>query len=276
MPTISAIIGIHNEDQLLRDCLESLTPIDEIILLHDGPCTDKSLTIAQEYTSNIIIASERKGSSEFHVPTLVKQARGDWILKIDADERLSPELQQQLKTLAQDDTVDVYDFLWPYIDAQGNRMLPRLTKRKRVMFRKSTYYKIGLPHEGNGTYGRVRKAPYAINHILPELDIHDIIRKNKRRGQLFAHAITRDFTNINTYNCSLHDKSLVEVRRIWLHKHWPLLAIIILPTRSFLIDYILKEAYRAGYAGFVDSLQLATFHYYAALYTLKHRHSLPQ
>ncbi len=53
-PTISACLVIHNERVLLRRCLESIKHVvSEIIVVHDGECSDDSLKMAKEYGAKI-------------------------------------------------------------------------------------------------------------------------------------------------------------------------------------------------------------------------------
>jgi glycosyltransferase involved in cell wall biosynthesis len=97
---ISACLIIRNEAGLLERCLESLKKaVDEIIIIHDGECEDESLEIARRFKARVSKRPEQ-GYMEAYLPFALREARGDWILRIDADEYLSPELAGSLRNLA--------------------------------------------------------------------------------------------------------------------------------------------------------------------------------
>lgn len=84
---ISVVIITLNEEQRLEDCLRSVLSISDDIVVIDSGSTDRTVEIAQKYTSKV-----------YHQPWLgdgpqrqfgVGFARHDWILNIDADERLA-------------------------------------------------------------------------------------------------------------------------------------------------------------------------------------------
>jgi len=94
MTKISACIISYNEEKKIEDCLKSLQgEVDEIILF-DSNSTDATVSIAEKYTDKII-----------HQPFLgyieqknfaLEHASHDWVLSLDCDERLSPELQKAI------------------------------------------------------------------------------------------------------------------------------------------------------------------------------------
>lgn len=83
---ISTCIVLRNEEKVIERCLQSVKLISaEIIVVHDGPCTDNSLVIAKKYQAKIF-QEKYIGEAEFHRPLTYTKAQGDWILQIDADE----------------------------------------------------------------------------------------------------------------------------------------------------------------------------------------------
>jgi len=95
---LSVVIITLNEEKKIRDCLESVKWADEIIVA-DSCSQDRTVEIANEYTSKVY-------QHEFLGDGLMKnfgieKAIGDWILVIDADERVTSELQEEIRrTLA--------------------------------------------------------------------------------------------------------------------------------------------------------------------------------
>ena len=105
MPKISACIISFNEEKKLEDCLKSLQPIVDEIIIVDSLSTDDTLKIAQRYTDKIF---NQKFLGHIEQKNLaVSKAGYDWILSLDCDERLTPELQQSI--LAIKDNLDAAD-----------------------------------------------------------------------------------------------------------------------------------------------------------------------
>ena len=76
---ISAIMVVHNEEKVIRRCLESIKAAsDEILIIHDGPCDDKTIEICKEYTKNIFIRP-RKKMAAMQLKYLFKKVKYDWI-----------------------------------------------------------------------------------------------------------------------------------------------------------------------------------------------------
>lgn len=90
---LSVVIITLNEEAKIRDCLESVKWADEIIVA-DSYSQDKTVEIAREYTSKVyqhtLLADLAKNFA-------IEKATGDWILSIDADERITPELRAEIQ-----------------------------------------------------------------------------------------------------------------------------------------------------------------------------------
>ncbi len=109
LPKLSVTIITFNEENNIRDCLENIKWADEIIVV-DSFSTDKTVEICRQYTDKII---QRKWPGHVDQKQFaLKQATGDWILSLDADERLSKgatlEIQNALGN--KKETVDGYIF----------------------------------------------------------------------------------------------------------------------------------------------------------------------
>ncbi|MEB3344433.1 glycosyltransferase family 2 protein [Aquimarina gracilis] len=90
---VTAIIPCYNEEHNMKEVLESVSFADEIMVV-DSYSTDRSVEIAKKYTDFII-------QREFDYPSTQKnwaipQANNEWILLVDADERVTPELKSEV------------------------------------------------------------------------------------------------------------------------------------------------------------------------------------
>jgi len=91
---LSALVVARNEEGQLADCLAQLAFADEIVVVLDR-CTDRSRDIAAHFTDRIIEGEwEREGPRR---NTGIAACQGAWILEVDADERVTPELAAEIR-----------------------------------------------------------------------------------------------------------------------------------------------------------------------------------
>ncbi len=95
MPTISAIIITKNESANLGDCLDSVRFCDEIVVVDSGS-DDGTVAIAEGKGARVFFHAFEGFGRQFNVA--LSHARGDWVLSVDADERVSAELAEEIKT----------------------------------------------------------------------------------------------------------------------------------------------------------------------------------
>ena len=94
MSKVSACIISFNEEQKIRDCLESLKAVVDEIIVVDSLSTDRTKVIAAEYTDKIY---DQKFLGHIEQKNLaISKASHDWILSLDCDERLSDELKASI------------------------------------------------------------------------------------------------------------------------------------------------------------------------------------
>ena len=93
---LSVVVITKNEATRLRDCLKSVDWAAEIVVVDDDS-TDATVQIAREYTDKVF---ERRMDIEGkHRNWAYDQATQHWILSLDADERVSPELREEITAL---------------------------------------------------------------------------------------------------------------------------------------------------------------------------------
>ncbi|HIJ02229.1 glycosyltransferase [Candidatus Woesearchaeota archaeon] len=164
---LSACIVAWNGEGNIRECLESIKDVaDEIIVVHDGPCKDKTIEICKQYTKKIFIRPYI-GEAEPHRPFSFKKATGDWILWIDQDERLGDDIKKNIRKLIEADDVDAYSFIWPVKYKNKNLSKGFFSKvSKRVLFRKNAINDFrGLPNETLHVRGRTVNTDYRMIHL---------------------------------------------------------------------------------------------------------------
>src|SRR5882762_11573536 len=95
--TLSVVISAFNEEKRIARCLESVEFADEIIFV-DNSSADNTVAIAKKYTKHIF-TRENNFMLNVNKNFGFTKATGDWILCLDADERVTPELAEEIKNV---------------------------------------------------------------------------------------------------------------------------------------------------------------------------------
>lgn len=91
---LSVVVITHNEEKNIGDCLESVKWAGEIVVV-DAYSNDKTVEICKKYTDKVFL-NQWPGYSKQRAFALSKASKS-WILSLDADERVSPELAEEIK-----------------------------------------------------------------------------------------------------------------------------------------------------------------------------------
>lgn len=97
---LSVTIITLNEEKNLRKCLESVAFADEVII-SDSESQDRTLSIAREFTDKVFQEPWQGFARQKNLAQ--EKAQGPWILNIDADERVTPELKEEILSAIQKD-----------------------------------------------------------------------------------------------------------------------------------------------------------------------------
>lgn len=91
---LSVVLVTHNEEDILEECLKSVSFTDEIIVV-DAESNDRTLDIAKKFTDKII-KTTNKPNPNVNMNIGFEAANGDWILLVAPDERVTEELQKEI------------------------------------------------------------------------------------------------------------------------------------------------------------------------------------
>lgn len=100
-PELSALVVAHDEEERLADCLSCLAFADEIVVVLDR-CRDRSREIALHFTDRLIEGGWQREGPRRHAG--IDACRGEWILEVDADERVTPELAAEVRKVIHSST----------------------------------------------------------------------------------------------------------------------------------------------------------------------------
>ncbi len=117
-PRLSALVVAHNEEARIAACLERLAFADEIVVVLDR-CTDRTREIAGSYTDRFLegawtVEGDRRNAG-------IAACRGDWVLEVDADERVTPELAEEVRRLIATTDADWHEI--PVDNYIGDRLV---------------------------------------------------------------------------------------------------------------------------------------------------------
>lgn len=199
---ISVVLATYNEEANIGDCLESVRQLADEIIVVDGSSIDKTREIARSFGAKII---KTTNPPIFHInkQKALEEASGEWILQLDADERVTPELSQEIKEVIEmsDEKPEEYQ-----------KNLPE----KRLFLRHQT-----LLEKRDGFIG-IKEGPYAA-FFLPRLNY--FLGKFLKHGGVYPDGVIRLVKNGKAHfpTKSVHEQIVVDGRVGWLQN--PLLHI---------------------------------------------------
>ena len=94
--TLTVIVPTYNEEHNLRACVESLGFADDVFVV-DSFSTDRTPELARELTAHFV--QHEYVNSATQKNWAIDQAKGDWLMVLDADERVTPELAARIQTI---------------------------------------------------------------------------------------------------------------------------------------------------------------------------------
>lgn len=109
MPSISVVMNTCNEAPLLRECVESVRPIAQEIVVTDMESTDRSAELAAELGCRVVRFPRSPAAEPDARIAAIDAARGPWILVMDPDMRLPQETADRLRQIAERDEADIVD-----------------------------------------------------------------------------------------------------------------------------------------------------------------------
>lgn len=232
-PRLSAILITRDEAADLPDCLASLAFCDEIVVVDSGS-TDTTVAIAEGAGARVTVTSDWPGFGPQKQRAL-DRATGDWVLSIDADERIPADLAAEIRAA---------------IARGGAEVGFRLNRRSSFLGR-------FLLHGGWYPDRILRLARREAARFTPDR-VHERLVVDGAVGDLSADMVHHSYRSI--------DEVLDKGRRYALAsaaerrargKRGGLATALLRATWAFLRHYLLKQGFRDGAHGFVAALAKA-------------------
>ena len=241
---LSVIIIARDEERDLPGCLASIAGLSSDVVVADSGSTDRTPEIARNAGARVVFkAWEGYGLQKQFA---LGEARGPWVLNIDADERVTAELAGEIRAVVAADDKVVIGYLIPFRHFFLGRRLRfgRFSIERHLrLFRKSAAsYKPAQIHEGIAVEGSIRNLRGRIDHYSYE-DLTEYLEKCNRYTSMIAAERYRAGRRFH----------------LWHHLRLP---------AEFVIRYVLRLGFLDGEPGLVHS---ALSSYYVWMKFLKLR-----
>lgn len=235
MKKLSVILIAKNEERNIKACLSSVEWADEIVVLVDSRTEDKTAELAQQFTTKVYTIEWRGYSSTKNVA--IEKSTGEWIFWIDADERVTQELKDEIqRAISRSDDVDGYmiprlaHFLGRWIKHCG--WYPGYVLR--LFKRGSAHFNDALVHEGLEFEGKIGKLSQPLLHYT-DREIEHYFRKYNEYTSLASKDIYRK------------------------GKKFHVIDLIFRPFFTFIKMYILRLGFLDGIQGLILSVFSANY-----------------
>jgi glycosyltransferase involved in cell wall biosynthesis len=242
MPTLSVILITRNEEANLDDCLASLEGIAQQIVVVDTNSTDRTLEIAKTHGAVVSQPTDWPGFGPQKNRAL-DLATGDWVLSLDADERLTPALRSEISTAIHHSAL-VDCFAIPRLSWYCGRFIrhsgwnPDYVDR---LFRKGTaHFSDDLVHERLIPQGQVAKLENPMLHFS-FMNYSQVLQKVDR------------YSTASAEQAFAKGKTSSPLKAI-LHGAW-----------SFIKTYIIRAGFLDGAQGFALAISNSQGTYYRYL-----------
>lgn len=228
---ISALVITLNEERNIGECLRGLSWADEIVVV-DSLSTDRTVEIARRYTDKVVLR-EFTGYSDQKSAALALAAN-EWVLIIDADEVVTPELAAEVRAAVERG------------DCDGFR-IPRLT----------WFLDRPMRHCGWWPDYQLRLARKA-KARFPERLVHETLVVDGPLGTLSNHLIHHSYRTLGDYMTKMVRYADASARqRVNEGRRFRVTDLLVRPGFSFLRMYVLKRGYLDGLHGLVLSVLTA-------------------
>ena len=237
---LSVIIITKNEQDNIENCLESVKWADEIIVVDSGS-TDSTEEICRRYTDNFYV----KDWPGFGIQKqrALDLATHEWVLSIDADERVTPELKNEIiSVLSSNSNVNGY-------------LIPRL----------SNYLGKDIRHAGWYPDYTLRLVREGKSHFTKDI-VHEKMVVDGNINKLNNHFLHYPYKDIAHHMQKLNSYSSLSAEKMHASGKcisWPM--IFFKAFFGFVRAYILRKGFLDGWQGFVVSVSTAVSVYYKYL-----------
>ncbi len=248
MQAISATLIAHNEEHNIAEALQSLSWVDEVVVVDSGS-SDDTLGICRRYTDKIFHRDWTGYVDQKNFA--VENAQHDWIFSLDADERVSPDLRVEIQELASRGF------------SKTGYKIPRVAFFMGRWIRHGDWYpdhQLRLFNRRHGKWGGGR--------------VHESVKLQEAPGFLKGEIYHYTYRSLSDYLRRLEIYSnLAAFDYQQKGKSAAFSFLLISPLATFIKAYLLKRGFMDGTPGFAVAVMgaVSVFFKYAKLYELQRK-----
>lgn len=235
---LSVVISAYNEEKRIRDVLESVYFADEIIFV-DNESTDSTKKIAQEFAAKIFTRPNFQILNKNKNFGFLK-ASNEWILNLDADEIVTPELRDEIiSVISKPNNIDGY-----------------LIPRKNMILGKWMEHTGWYPDYQPRLFKK-GKGKFAEKHV------HEKIVFTGKTENLKNPMIHNSYSSLDQFlQKMMTNYTISEAENLIAKGYEPkLIDSLLFPANEFLKRFFLEEGYKDGAHGLVLSCLMAFYHF---------------
>jgi glycosyl transferase family 2 len=199
---VTVIVPARNEARNLPRCLESLRGADEVYVI-DSQSTDATAEIARSYGAQVVQFHYQGGwpkKRQWAMESLPLAC--DWILLVDADESLTPQLEQEIRRAIADPAFDGY-FIALRVHFLG----------RELRHCGASFYKLSLFRRGKGHYEcRLREQ----DSSMADMEVHEHVMVDGKTARLKHPLLHHNIESLSRY-IRKHDEYSNWEARVWLN-----------------------------------------------------------
>jgi glycosyltransferase involved in cell wall biosynthesis len=232
---LSVVVVTQNEEERIRACLESASWADELIVV-DAESSDKTATVARELTDHVFVRPWPGFAAQKNFG--LEQARGDWILSLDADELVSIPLRQEIAAIL----------------AGGGEHAGYAIPRRNVFWGRWVRHG-GLYPDWQLRLFRRGRGRFA------ERTVHESVTVDGSVGRLSGHLEHRSYRDVADF-LERADRYSTLAAAEWLaagRRSRPLTDLVVRPAGRFLTMYVARAGFLDGWRGFLLAVLYAYY-----------------
>lgn len=235
--TISVVISAYNEEKKIKDCLESVKWADEIIFI-DNESQDKTAEIAKKYTTKVF-TRENNLMLNVNKNFGFTKATSEWVLSLDADERVTVELREEIEQML----------------SKGSQKDGYFIPRKNIIFGKWIEHTGWYPDHQLRLFRR-RKGKFQEEHV------HEMITVEGETGNLNEHLMHYNYDSISQFVTKTNLIYAPNEAKDLIKKGYSYNSFdaIRFPLAEFTSRFFAREGYKDGMHGLMLSLLMAFYH----------------
>lgn len=243
--TLSAVVLTKNEGKNIESCLRSLQFCDEIVVVDDFS-TDNTVKIAKKYTPYIFqhhLNDDFAAQRNFGL----QKAKGEWVLFVDADERVSTKLAQEITSVVRPNS-----YKRPYLAGSDLGTTGYLIKRQDYFLGKV------LKYGETGTIKLLRLAKR--NAGKWQRPVHEVWQVQGEVRGLQSPLHHAPHPNISEFFAEINHYTTIDANyriKNGYSKIKTIFELIIYPSAKFAYNYFLKLGLLDGIQGLVMSVMMS-------------------